>query len=107
MFLVKILGILLEVVLEAIHLILVLYVWLLVAAVIISWVNADPYNTIVRFIRNVTEPILAPIRRWLIKLAYKTGIDFSPLVAMLIVIFIDRLIMRIFMPIVLRMEQGG
>ncbi len=105
--LVKIIGIFLEVILEAVHLLLVLYTWLLVAAVIISWVNADPYNSIVRFIRNVTEPLLAPIRRRLLKLSYKTGLDFSPMVAMIIIIFIDRVIMRVFMPIVLRLEQGG
>ncbi len=100
----KVLGILLEVIFMAAHLVLQLYLWIIVAAVIISWVNADPYNAIVRFIRNLTEPVFAPFRRWLMKLSYKTGLDFSPFVVMLVIIFIDRIIMRIFMPMALKLE---
>jgi len=95
------------VIFELTHMILVLYSWILVIAVFISWVNADPYNTIVRFIRNITEPVLAPIRRKLLRLTYKTGLDFSPLVALIVIIFIDRVIVRVLLPIAIRLEHGG
>ncbi len=57
---------------------LTVYKYILVAAVLISWVNPDPYNPIVNFLYRVTEPILARIRR---KLPYMGGVDLSPLVA--------------------------
>ncbi|MEP7284534.1 MAG: YggT family protein [Chloroflexota bacterium] len=53
---------------------------LILARVVISWIQVDPYNPIVRFIFNATEPILAPIRRAL----PSTGMmDLSPLVAII------------------------
>ena len=54
------------------------YMWVLIARIVISWVNADPYNPIVRAIISVTEPLLYRIRRSLP--VYGGGIDFSPLV---------------------------
>ena len=42
------------------HLVLVAYIWILIARPIISWVSPDPYNPIVRFLYRVTEPVLRP-----------------------------------------------
>lgn len=57
---------------------LTIYKYLLLASVVISWVNADPYNPIVNFIYRATEPLLRRIRRSM----PDTGmIDLSPLVA--------------------------
>jgi len=54
------------------------YMWIIIARAVLSWVNPDPYNPIVRFIHNVTEPVLYRIRR---KLPLDFGgIDFSPIV---------------------------
>jgi YggT family protein len=56
---------------------LTIYKYILLASVVISWVNADPYNPIVNFIYRVTEPILQRVRRYM----PNTGmIDLSPLV---------------------------
>ena len=41
-----------------------LYMWVIIARALISWVNPDPWNPIVQFLERVTEPVLAPIRRW-------------------------------------------
>ena len=68
-----------------------IYSLIIVAAALISWVNADPYNPIVQFLRRVTEPVLRPIRNVLSR--YQTGLDFSPLVAILIIQFIQRVIL--------------
>lgn len=59
-----------------------LYVFVLIGRVICSWVNADPYNPIVRFIYQMTEPVLGWIRRFIPPIA---GLDFSTLIAILIV----------------------
>lgn len=57
---------------------LTVYKYILLASVIISWVNADPYNPIVNFIHRVTEPLLRKIRKHM----PDTGaLDLSPLVA--------------------------
>ena len=57
-----------------------------IARAVLSWVSPDPYNPIVRFIHNVTEPVLIQIRRRL-PMMYG-GIDFSPIVVILIIIFL-------------------
>jgi YggT family protein len=55
--------------------------FILVVRIIISWVGADPYNDITRLIYTVSDPILAPFRRLPLQVG---GIDFSPIVAFLI-----------------------
>jgi YggT family protein len=76
---------------DFISLLLSLYTWVIIAAALISWVNPDPYNPIVQFLRRVTEPVLRPIRNVIGR--YQAGLDFSPLVAILIIQFIQRVIL--------------
>ncbi len=71
--------------------VLTLYTYLILAAALISWINPDPYNPIVQILRRVTEPVLRPIRNVLAR--YQTGLDFSPLVAILIIQFIQRVVL--------------
>ncbi len=71
--------------------ILDIYTWIIIAAVLISWVSPDPYNPIVQTLRRLTEPVLRPIRRVLSP--YQAGLDFSPLVAILIIQFVERVIL--------------
>ena len=59
-----------------------LYEFVLLARVLISWVRVDPYNPVVRFLYQITEPVLDPIRR---ALPQTMGIDFSPLIALLLI----------------------
>lgn len=66
--------------------ILVLFMWIVVVRAVLSWVSPDPYNPIVRFIYNITEPVLARIRA-LIPMNFG-GIDLSPIVVFLGVIFL-------------------
>lgn len=63
------------------------YWWILLARVVVSWVHADPWNPIVRFLHQATEPVLAPIRRRLP--AWGSGLDLSPLVAILLLSFLE------------------
>lgn len=60
---------------------------LVLGRVIISWVNADPYNPIVRFLTTATEPPLRIVRRYMPK--FNSPIDFSPLVLLLILYFLN------------------
>jgi YggT family protein len=61
------------------------YMWVIIIRALVSWVNPDPWNPIVRFLHQVTEPVLRPIRRRL----PMTGIDFSPVVAILAIYFLQ------------------
>ena len=61
---------------------LTLLFWAIFLRAILSWVQPNPYNPIVRFIDRVTDPILRPLQRHLPNLG---GIDLSPLVAMLLI----------------------
>jgi YggT family protein len=65
---------------------LVCFMWIVIARAILSWVNPDPFNPIVRFIHNITEPVLYRIRAFL---PARFGmIDFSPIIVLLGVIFL-------------------
>lgn len=66
--------------------ILQLVTLLIFVRAVISWFSPDPYNPLVRFLYQSTEPILQPIRRYLPPMA----LDFSPVIALLLVIFINR-----------------
>jgi YggT family protein len=63
------------------------YIWIIIARALLSWVNPDPYNPIVRFLYRVTEPVLRPIRYRLPTLSM--GLDLSPLVLILVLTFLD------------------
>lgn len=68
------------------------YMWVLIARAIISWVDADPYNPIVRFIYTITEPVLYRVRRALP--IYAGGIDFSPIIVFFAIIFLQRFLIQ-------------
>lgn len=63
------------------------YIWIIIARAIISWVNPDPYNPIVRFLYRVTEPVLRPVRHRMPTLAM--GLDLSPMIVILVLYFLD------------------
>ncbi|MDD3579634.1 MAG: YggT family protein [Desulfobacca sp.] len=69
-----------------------IYMWLIIARAILSWVNPDPYNPIVRFLYNITEPVLSYVRRRL-PMVYG-GLDLSPLVVLLIIVFCNYFVVQ-------------
>jgi YggT family protein len=75
---------------EVLRWVLNIFMWIVIARAILSWVNPDPYNPIVRFIHNVTEPVLYQIRKR-IPLNFG-GIDFSPIIVLLAVIFLQQFV---------------
>ena len=66
---------------------LTIYIWVIVARALISWVNPDPYNPIVRLLYQVTEPLMAFVRRWIPLRGM--GIDFSPMIILLAIVFLQ------------------
>jgi len=63
---------------------LTMYWWIVLIAVLLTWVNPDPSNPIVRFLRGVTEPVFYQIRRRL-PFVVISGIDLSPMVVLLLI----------------------
>lgn len=66
--------------------ILNVYMWIVIIRALITWVNPDPRNPIVRFLYNATEPLLYRVRRAIPSIG---GIDFSPLVVILGILFLQ------------------
>ena len=87
-----ILGNFLAAVAQALNLVLWLYMWIIIARALISWVNPDPRNPIVRFLYNATEPLLYRVRRTVP--AFAGGIDFSPLIALIAIYFLQAFLVR-------------
>jgi YggT family protein len=67
--------------------VLTLYFWLVIIAAVLSWVNPDPYNPIVRFIYNLTEPVFYRVRKW-VPFTFIGGIDLSPILVLLAIEFL-------------------
>ncbi len=72
---------------QLIDFLLTAYMWVIIGRAIISWVNADPYNPVVLFLFNVTEPLLSRIRRFVPMSV--GGIDFSPMILILGIMFLQ------------------
>ncbi len=66
--------------------VLTLYMYVLIARSILSWVNPDPSNPVVKFLYSVTEPLLYPIRK---RVPYLGGLDLSPLLLILAILFLQ------------------
>ncbi|MBU8848517.1 MAG: YggT family protein [Desulfobacterales bacterium] len=71
---------------------LTFYMWIVVAGAVLSWVSPDPYNPIVRFINNVTEPVFYQIRKRLP--VNFGGLDISPVIVILVIIFLQTFVVN-------------
>lgn len=80
--------------------VLSIFMWIVIARAILSWVSPDPYNPIVRFINNITEPVLYQIRKR-IPLNFG-GMDFSPILVLLAVIFLQQFVVQSLYELALR-----
>jgi YggT family protein len=75
---------------EILNVVLTIMYWLILIRALLSWVNPDPFNPIVQFLYRSTEPILEPIKRFI----PMRGIDFSPIIAFLLIIFLQRFLIQ-------------
>lgn len=83
---------------------LTIYMWIIIIRALISWVNPDPYNPIVRFLYQATEPVLYPIRR---RLPFMGGIDLSPIIVLLVIMFLQVFLVRTLNEVAVRLRMGG
>ncbi len=77
---------------EVLDVVLNIYMWVIIIRALISWVNPDPYNAIVQILNRLTEPVLRPLRK--VIPPWRIGIDLSPLLAILVIIFLRTALIR-------------
>ena len=77
---------------KVLDIVLSIFMWIVIARAVLSWVSPDPYNPIVRFIHRVTEPVLFQIRKR-IPVSFG-GIDFSPIIVFLAIIFLKQFVVQ-------------
>lgn len=80
----------------------VLY-WLILIRALVSWVNPDPHNPIVQLLYKTTEPVLEPIRH-ILPLGFRFGVDISPIIAFLAILFLKSFVVRTLFGIAMRLQ---
>lgn len=76
-----------------VHLLLMIYLWIIIIRAVLSWVNVPSLYSVYVVLHRMTEPVLRPFRR-LIPPYKLGGIDVSPLIVCLIIVFIDSFLVR-------------
>ena len=77
---------------QLLNFLLTAYMWIIIGRAVISWVNADPSNPIVRFLYEATETVLSRIRR-LLPMSLG-GIDFSPMILIMVIMFLQSFLVQ-------------
>ena len=98
-------GNLLIAIANILDIILSVYMWIVIIAAVISWVNPDPYNQIVRLLYSVTEPVFRRIRRII---GTRLGpIDISPMIVILAIIFTKKFLISSLIELGYKLKGGG
>ena len=84
------------------HYILNIYFFIIIIRALLSWVNPDPYNPIVQFLHSITEPVLYRVRQ-LIPMS-GMGIDFSPIIVILAIVFLQSFVVQSLGTLALRLQ---
>lgn len=77
---------------KILSIILSIYMWVIIIRAVVSWVNPDPFNPIIRVLYQVTEPVLWRMRK-ILPLQFG-GIDFSPFLLVLVIIFLQQFLVN-------------
>jgi YggT family protein len=78
---------------QVVSLVFQIYIFIVIARALVSWVNPDPYNPIVRFLYNATEPVLARLRR-ILPLQF-SGIDLTPIALLILLSVVEQVLLKI------------
>ncbi|MDQ6993195.1 MAG: YggT family protein [Mariprofundus sp.] len=99
-----ILGYFLQALSTVVHVILMSATIVVIARAVLSWVSPDPYNPVVRMINQLSEPMIFPVRR---RVPYISGIDFSPMIVLLALMFLDNFLVPTFEQLAVNLIQAG
>lgn len=82
-----------------------IYMWMIIINALLSWVNPDPYNPIVRFLHAVTEPVLRPLRRLI---GHRLGpLDISPLLVVIAIVFVQKFLVSSLIELGIKIKGGS
>ena len=95
---------LLSAIAQIIDIALTIYMWLIIVRALISWVNPDPYNPVVRFLYTATEPVLYRVRRVIPNMG---GLDVSPILVIFAIMFAKMFLVETLMNIAFKLKMGG
>jgi YggT family protein len=87
--------------LQVVDWVFTLYSVAFIARALLSWLRVSYYHPVARFLIQITEPVLAPLRRYILP---RGGLDFTPMVALLILWLVERLLQTM---ILLLFYRGG
>ena len=83
------LGLLILSIAKILRMLINLYTLVVAFTVILGWVRPDPYNPLVRFLYQITEPVLRRVRRLIPRPLFRTGFDWSPVFLFILLIIVD------------------
>lgn len=72
---------------SVLHLFLTLYMYVVIARAVMSWFNPNPHNGLVRFIYQITDPVLDKVRQFIPSIG---GLDLSPVIVIFAILFLDK-----------------
>lgn len=84
--------------------ILSLFMFLIIGRAIISWVSPDPTNPIVQFLHSATDPVLYHARRLLPFPTSYSGIDFTPIIVLVAIVFLQSFLVQSLTDIAMRLQ---
>jgi YggT family protein len=81
--------------------VLLAYLWIIIARIIIGWLPIrwpKGVRPLVVFVYDITEPVMSPLRRWIpmIPISSGVGLDLSPMIVVVVIVFLQWLVRRIF-----------
>jgi YggT family protein len=97
-----IIGNLLIAVATVIDYVLLFFMWIVVARAVLSWVNPDPYNPIVRFLYSITEPVMLRVRQMVPMSGI--GLDISPIIVILAIVFLQEFLVKSLAQLALQLQ---
>ena len=87
---------------HVLDILLTILYWLILIRALISWVSPDPFNPIVQFLEKATEPVLYPLRK-ILPVSLRFGIDISPIIAFLAIVFLKAFMVRTILDLAARL----
>ncbi len=99
-----VLGNLLGAIAQILNMVLGIYMWVIIIRALLSWVNPDPHSPVVRFLYQITEPVLERVRR---VVPYLGGIDMSPIIVIFIIYFLKAFVVTTLLQIAFKLKMGG
>lgn len=87
---------------KILSIVLSIYMWVIIIQAILSWVSPDPFNPIVRILYQITEPVLGRLRR-ILPLQFG-GMDFTPFVLVLVIIFLQQFLVNSLVEVALHLK---